>query len=857
MPAYATEDFTPGQTDLIANALLFASLALLLLAAFLSMLVKGWIHDFGRNLPPITVPDQRTKEREYRFHGMIHYKLPYIVNALPIFIQLALVLFCGGLLVFLMPINARITFTTLSILSLGVGTYFVTTSIAVRDSSAPFPSPLSRLLTFDFRHPFTKKIFASAKLGNKVRDLDVRILNRLGDETLVAVENCGTFFALAKQLAINRTLQPSSVPRWTEIFTVLRPVLLKPQSPETIRGFVRAIAIVYDHSHHDHKSILETALSWMTTGALPQLMHSKSHNGTGPENADLGSLVQELPGTIKSFDHELVVDDTLLSLFNPISTLPSMLKNIRELLFTSSDWDVACAGLRKEKVWEGIGWEPSWLAEFFESSLFIHLQEPHRASIVQGCVLALREFLIIACLLPISDAGLLTNSCLQVAVAIVNGTRNRARPGSNVRPDTYSLLTLRDPNSLSSEINLVAFGSFVSQAIKPGSTIQSLLAPVLLSASRLDSTSSLLHSQDLGGLDGTLIETAAQKLKLKELSHFGLLEYVMNSIPRLTSMETLLIFMNYWDSQMQNSSRPLDNETVIEFYECALRLIFTGRTGECFTDHDGLVIEHRASLLRNPWLVLILDNLFSKPHDISDPVDMAAKMNETPNWQSEFLHERIAKGTIMAVQKDRDIYVELELIEVLEGSSAFYTAFGAFCLCAVARGDRKNPIMTEVRAARFGSAVAKGLSSCHDLEVWYFIAEFLSEEWLHVLQHQKTIIVAALRRSNFLRWQAQVCRSLQQRLVDNRLLGSDGSLALNKEGEEENSARLRKAALRVLPFLVQLLEGFEPPLTADEVVLLQNVLNIWNIGDQQDRGKVERVIQGLHEGKPESDSKQV
>ena len=151
LPPYHREPFTPSPQIVAVNMLFFASLTLILIVAFISMLVKEWIREFDRGLAAIVKPRRRALVREYRFSGLERWKFLEVVHFLPGLIHLSLFLFFCGLSLFLLDIEAACGFVVAAIFALGVLFYVVTTAIAALCDSAPFRSPLSRALGRQFR----------------------------------------------------------------------------------------------------------------------------------------------------------------------------------------------------------------------------------------------------------------------------------------------------------------------------------------------------------------------------------------------------------------------------------------------------------------------------------------------------------------------------------------------------------------------------------------------------------------------------------------------------------------------------------------------------------------------------------
>lgn len=141
---YEPSTFSPPGHIVAVNALFYASLSLMLLAAFIAMLIKNWVREFDRGLRGMSISEQRAKTREFRYQGLVHWKLSGMVAILPILIQLSLLLFFIGLALFLYHIDSLSSAIVVAALGIGFLFYAITTTISVVVTSSPFRSPLSR-----------------------------------------------------------------------------------------------------------------------------------------------------------------------------------------------------------------------------------------------------------------------------------------------------------------------------------------------------------------------------------------------------------------------------------------------------------------------------------------------------------------------------------------------------------------------------------------------------------------------------------------------------------------------------------------------------------------------------------------
>ena len=148
---YVPSAFSPPPYAVAVNALFFASLGVVLLAAFLCMLVKGWIREHHRTLRVIPDLRKRAVIKELRWQGLFRWRLPEIITILPSFIHLSLVLFFIGLGLYLLQVHKLPAFLTISIFGLGVLLYVLSIFISVIDAFSPFRSQYSRSLTLQYR----------------------------------------------------------------------------------------------------------------------------------------------------------------------------------------------------------------------------------------------------------------------------------------------------------------------------------------------------------------------------------------------------------------------------------------------------------------------------------------------------------------------------------------------------------------------------------------------------------------------------------------------------------------------------------------------------------------------------------
>ena len=148
---YVASVFSPPPYAIAVNALFFASLAIVLVAAFLCMLVKGWIRELDRKLRGIPDLQKRAVIKELREQGLARWRLPEIIIFLPSLIHISLVLFFIGLVLYLLQVHPLPAFLSIAIFGLGVLLYFLSIIISAVDDFSPFRSMYSRALGVLYR----------------------------------------------------------------------------------------------------------------------------------------------------------------------------------------------------------------------------------------------------------------------------------------------------------------------------------------------------------------------------------------------------------------------------------------------------------------------------------------------------------------------------------------------------------------------------------------------------------------------------------------------------------------------------------------------------------------------------------
>ncbi|KAK0474757.1 hypothetical protein IW261DRAFT_523635 [Armillaria novae-zelandiae] len=140
--------FVPTTTDIWVNGLWFTSLFLSLTTALVAVLVKQWLHHYVA-LPSGT-PRDRSLLRQFRYAGFRKWHVQIIIGLLPVVIHLALMIFLVGLVVFLHPLQAVLSWIIGTGTIVVYGAYMVAAVLPILSPQCPYRMPLCDLIYATF-----------------------------------------------------------------------------------------------------------------------------------------------------------------------------------------------------------------------------------------------------------------------------------------------------------------------------------------------------------------------------------------------------------------------------------------------------------------------------------------------------------------------------------------------------------------------------------------------------------------------------------------------------------------------------------------------------------------------------------
>ncbi|KAM6503224.1 hypothetical protein JOM56_000167 [Amanita muscaria] len=201
LASIVSQPFTADHTSVRINILWFASLILCLSTVIFGILCLQWIRQFTREISmPVKVA---IPIRQMRYDGLRYWKVPEIISALSVVLQISVLLFFAGILEFLWTLNREVAACcTVFVGLIAVGLAFTTFSPLIQTIQAcyvppskqcPYKSPLSwillrfGILVNQFMQSFFRSWHSRFLNGHKISswtDLDVtwhRISRRAND----------------------------------------------------------------------------------------------------------------------------------------------------------------------------------------------------------------------------------------------------------------------------------------------------------------------------------------------------------------------------------------------------------------------------------------------------------------------------------------------------------------------------------------------------------------------------------------------------------------------------------------------------------------------------------------------------
>ncbi|KAG8919988.1 hypothetical protein FRC02_001221, partial [Tulasnella sp. 418] len=127
------------------NSVFFTSLSFSLTAAFGAVTAKQWLTEYS-NTGGIKALHLQGRERQAKFKGLKNWHFRFIIDLLPILLQISLLLFLVGLVEFLWVLEWKVAAIQLVLTTIGLAVYLITLIIGLVFPTSPFQTPLSKYM---------------------------------------------------------------------------------------------------------------------------------------------------------------------------------------------------------------------------------------------------------------------------------------------------------------------------------------------------------------------------------------------------------------------------------------------------------------------------------------------------------------------------------------------------------------------------------------------------------------------------------------------------------------------------------------------------------------------------------------
>ena len=144
LPTPPTAWSGPAQEIVVVTNLLYASLIISLLAAFVAMLGKQWLNRYLRDTGGSIA--ERCGDRQRKRDGIEKWPFEMIVESLPVMLQIALLLLGVGLSRYMWTINISVARTIIGLTAFGVAFFILIVITGTSSYECPFQTPASLAL---------------------------------------------------------------------------------------------------------------------------------------------------------------------------------------------------------------------------------------------------------------------------------------------------------------------------------------------------------------------------------------------------------------------------------------------------------------------------------------------------------------------------------------------------------------------------------------------------------------------------------------------------------------------------------------------------------------------------------------
>ena len=137
----------PPHAIVQVQAILYASLAVTLVSAFLAMLGKQWLNRYASTDMRGTAVD-RSQNRQRKLDGIVAWYFNPVMESLPLMLQIALLLLGCALSRYLWEINTTVASVVLGVTSFGITFYLFVVVAGAASETCPYQTPGSHALRY-------------------------------------------------------------------------------------------------------------------------------------------------------------------------------------------------------------------------------------------------------------------------------------------------------------------------------------------------------------------------------------------------------------------------------------------------------------------------------------------------------------------------------------------------------------------------------------------------------------------------------------------------------------------------------------------------------------------------------------
>ncbi|KAF7306025.1 hypothetical protein HMN09_00757100 [Mycena chlorophos] len=215
----------PRRQIYVVNGVWFSALAFSLSTALFAMLTKQWLESY---IPTTSgSPRHRARQRQERYLNLQAWHVPEIVNALPVLLHVALLLFFGGLLVLLWSTNLAITLLTWVIVALAYAFYIASIALPLVYPDCPYKHTVTETLRAwifpDELAPKPISIRSYPRDTEKRNEYDARACTCIFEDVIDATALAWLFTQSTDQQIVSIALQAiAGLPRDFTALSILR-----------------------------------------------------------------------------------------------------------------------------------------------------------------------------------------------------------------------------------------------------------------------------------------------------------------------------------------------------------------------------------------------------------------------------------------------------------------------------------------------------------------------------------------------------------------------------------------------------------------------------------------------------------